>query len=83
MLDPRGAVQTRSSPRRLVRRKGRRKRRTWQCSCCNATVPFCWSCRCGLEICQSCMEENRWGLTCNNITWQCPDCGDWNNFGNQ
>jgi hypothetical protein len=29
------------------------------------------------------MEENRWGLTCNNITWQCPDCGDWNNFGNQ
>jgi len=29
------------------------------------------------------MDENLWGLTCNNITWHCPDCGDWNNFGNQ
>ncbi len=26
-------------------------------------------------ICQKCMYENAWGLTCNNITWECPDCG--------
>jgi hypothetical protein len=29
------------------------------------------------------MHENLWGMTCNNITWQCPDCGDQNGFGNQ
>lgn len=34
-------------------------------------------------MCQICMEENRWGLTCNNIIWECPDCGEWNGYGNQ
>jgi hypothetical protein len=29
------------------------------------------------------MYENLWGMTCNNITWQCPDCGEQNGFGNQ
>jgi hypothetical protein len=29
------------------------------------------------------MNENRWGMTCNNITWECPDCGESNGFGNQ
>ncbi len=29
------------------------------------------------------MDQNRWGMTCNNITWVCPDCGDSNNYGNQ
>ncbi len=29
------------------------------------------------------MEENLWGLTCNYINWECPDCGRWNGFGNQ
>jgi hypothetical protein len=29
------------------------------------------------------MDDNLWGVTCNNITWHCPDCGDWNSFGNQ
>jgi hypothetical protein len=29
------------------------------------------------------MEENRWGMTCNNITWICPDCGLSNGYGNQ
>ena len=29
------------------------------------------------------MLENRWGMTCNNITWWCPDCGRRNNYGNQ
>jgi hypothetical protein len=29
------------------------------------------------------MHQNLWGMTCNGITWQCPDCGDQNGFGNQ
>jgi hypothetical protein len=29
------------------------------------------------------MLENLWGLSCNGITWQCPDCGQQNGFGNQ
>jgi len=29
------------------------------------------------------MYENLWGMSCNNITWQCPDCGGENGFGNQ
>jgi len=34
-------------------------------------------------ICQDCMNENVWGMSCNGITWQCPDCGGQNGFGNQ
>ncbi len=29
------------------------------------------------------MDENVWGLSCNGITWVCPDCGAQNGFGNQ
>jgi len=29
------------------------------------------------------MHENLWGMSCNGITWQCPDCGGQNGFGNQ
>jgi hypothetical protein len=29
------------------------------------------------------MEENFWGISCNGITWQCPDCGEHNGLGNQ
>jgi hypothetical protein len=29
------------------------------------------------------MDENVWGMSCNGITWQCPDCGEQNGFGNQ
>lgn len=29
------------------------------------------------------MEENFWGMSCNGITWKCPDCDDMNGFGNQ
>jgi hypothetical protein len=29
------------------------------------------------------MQENIWGMSCNGITWKCPDCGDQNGFGNQ
>jgi hypothetical protein len=44
---------------------------------------FCWRCRCGFAICQTCMHENAWGMTCNGITWTCPDCGAQNGYGNQ
>lgn len=33
-------------------------------------------------ICPECMQENIWGMTCNNITWVCPDCGAYRGFGN-
>jgi hypothetical protein len=29
------------------------------------------------------MQENFWGLSCNGITWVCPDCGASNGLGNQ
>jgi hypothetical protein len=60
---------------RLMREKG--------CSCCGKRVPFCWTCRCGFTICQDCLLENFWGMSCNGITWQCPDCGAMNGLGNQ
>jgi hypothetical protein len=69
------------------RRPGRKRR--WRrpaeqiCHCCGRTTPFCWHCRCGFDICQTCMNENVWGMSCNHITWQCPDCGELNGFGNQ
>nr|WP_231713915.1 hypothetical protein [Desulfosarcina ovata] len=64
----------------------RRQRRLKQpkiCHCCGKEFPFCWTCRCGFMMCQECMYENVWGLSCNGITWQCPDCGGLNGFGNQ
>ncbi|MBW2524196.1 MAG: hypothetical protein JRI23_08470 [Deltaproteobacteria bacterium] len=66
----------RDGERRRPKTKGR------PCCCCRESAPFCWSCVCGLCICQGCMDENRWGLTCNDITWQCPDCGKWHSYGN-
>lgn len=60
-----------------------RRRRNPVCHCCGQQVPFCWTCRCGFAICQDCMLENFWGVSCNGITWQCPDCGQQNGFGNQ
>ena len=50
------------------------------CDCCRGTFPFCWRCRCGFK---TCMLENLWGMSCNGITWECPDCGGQNGFGNQ
>jgi len=29
------------------------------------------------------MQDNLWGMSCNAITWDCPDCGSGNGFGNQ
>ncbi|MBW1799657.1 MAG: hypothetical protein JRJ85_02900 [Deltaproteobacteria bacterium] len=56
-------------------KKRRRGKKTYHCSCCNEDRPFCWTCPCGFQICNECMEENAWGLTCSGIQWQCPDCG--------
>jgi len=64
-------------------RQKRDKAKESNCNCCNKAAPFCWRCRCGFAICQDCMEENFWGMSCNGITWQCPDCGGQNGFGNQ
>jgi len=55
-------------------RKAKRQREYF-CCCCKKSYQFCWSCSCGFEICQECMYENLWGVTCNNVTWTCPDCG--------
>ncbi|WP_321495780.1 hypothetical protein [uncultured Desulfobacter sp.] len=61
----------------------RRKGRSKTCHCCGADAMFCWQCRCGFSMCQPCMYENQWGMTCNGITWECPDCGAQNGYGNQ
>ncbi|HAO23000.1 MAG TPA: hypothetical protein DCQ37_22645 [Desulfobacteraceae bacterium] len=61
----------------------RRRAAKADCYCCKASVPFCWQCRCGFSMCQDCMEKNFWGLSCNGITWECPDCGAQNGYGNQ
>ncbi|NOZ02655.1 MAG: hypothetical protein GXP54_12310 [Deltaproteobacteria bacterium] len=45
------------------------------CPYCGGEVDFMWTCPCGFRMCQGCMNDNLWGLTCNNITWTCPDCG--------
>lgn len=60
------------------RLKSRRKKGAppERCVCCGVSGTFCWSCSCGFQICQACMQENLWGMTCNNITWVCPDCGN-------
>ena len=66
------------------KRKAKRRSSGIPCPvCCGKTLTFCWSCRCGFAICQECMYENEWGMTCNGITWQCPDCSAQNGFGNQ
>ncbi|HHP7233352.1 MAG TPA: hypothetical protein ACFCUC_01880 [Desulfobacterales bacterium] len=66
-----------------VRRRAKRKP-PFDCHCCRETFPFAWRCRkCGFTICQSCLQENFWGMSCNGIIWQCPDCGEWNGLGNQ
>jgi len=61
----------------------RRQKRPTTCHLCSTADVFCWACRCGFGICQECMEENFWGMSCNGITWQCPDCGAQNGLGNQ
>ncbi|MBI5488378.1 MAG: hypothetical protein HY905_13680 [Deltaproteobacteria bacterium] len=61
----------------------RRRKREYECCCCRRQIAFCWSCKCGFGICQDCMDENAWGMTCNFVTWTCPDCGASNSYANQ
>ena len=64
------------------KRPGRRaKNRT--CQLCKKEYLFCWTCRCGFAMCQNCMNENFWALSCNGIQWGCPECGQLNGYGNQ
>jgi len=72
-----------SANNRTAYREKRRKAKEIPCHCCTVAGTFCWRCRCGFSICQGCMEENVWGMSCNGITWECPDCGGQNGFGNQ
>jgi hypothetical protein len=62
------------------RRRRRRAATKRACPICGQEAAFYWTCRCGFEMCQRCMDENTWGVTCNNITWVCPDCGDVNSY---
>ncbi|MBF0226762.1 MAG: hypothetical protein HQK76_15015 [Desulfobacterales bacterium] len=59
------------------------KKRSKVCHCCKQEEIFCWNCKCGFSICQTCLQQNFWGMSCNGITWVCPDCGDSNGLGNQ
>jgi len=43
---------------------------------CHERRGFLWTCPCGFCICDRCMQREAWGMTCNNITWVCPDCGE-------
>jgi len=48
---------------------------TETCPFCKRPATMMWRCPCGFRMCQSCLEDNLWGLTCNHVTWTCPDCG--------
>ena len=70
-------------PKDQPKEKGRRRREKATlrpCPICGHEQRFLWSCRCGFEMCQTCMDENLWGVTCNNVTWVCPDCGQPNGY---
>ncbi|MBT3312649.1 MAG: hypothetical protein HN737_06015 [Desulfobacterales bacterium] len=68
---------------KLSYREKRLRAKEESCHCCRMKRTFNWPCRCGFNICQECLEENFWGMSCNGITWQCPDCGVHNGLGNQ
>ncbi|MDL2275743.1 hypothetical protein LJC22_06425 [Desulfosarcina sp. OttesenSCG-928-G10] len=77
------SANTRPSPDLSSGAYRRRRKGPKTCHCCKKTVPFCWTCRCGFMMCQDCMYENFSRMSCNGITWQCPDCGELNGYGNQ
>jgi uncharacterized protein (DUF2252 family) len=72
-----------SENRKKSYRQKKELKKSQPCHCCGKHAPFNWYCRCGFTICQDCMNESSWGLTCNGITWVCPDCGAQNGYGNQ
>jgi hypothetical protein len=69
------AEKSSSGGRGTQESKGRRQKPLLPCPFCGRQAAFYWTCPCGFRMCQDCMNENAWGLTCNNLTWTCPDCG--------
>lgn len=73
---------------RALLKLGVRPRSSWRrrklgsagCSACRKDAGFSHGCPCGFRICQGCLDENSWGMTCNGITWECPDCGRFRSF---
>ena len=63
--------------RKRKRSYGRKKE--FRCHVCGKELPFCWTCRCGFQICPECLEKNKWGMS-NDVTWFCPDCGKMRSF---
>lgn len=62
--------------RRISRRERRRRAgQVTHCPLCHGQRSFFWTCPCGFVMCDVCMQRERWGMTCNNMTWVCPDCG--------
>ncbi|WP_027359144.1 hypothetical protein [Desulforegula conservatrix] len=76
-------MQNTSDNKKLSYREKKERQKTRSCHCCKVISSFSWYCRCGFTICQDCMKETAWGLSCNGITWVCPDCGEQNGYGNQ
>lgn len=72
-----------ASPVRAERKRPGRRARNRVCQLCKKEYLFCWTCRCGFAMCQPCMDENFWTLSCNGIQWQCPECSQLNGYGNQ
>ena len=64
-----------TTDRRLSRSELRARSKGGTCPMCREDAPFLWTCPCGFVMCDPCMREEAWGMTCNNITWVCPDCG--------
>ncbi len=56
------------------------RRREHVCTVCEEIFRYAFSCACGFAICQACFDENAWGMTCNHVTWECPDCGGMRSF---
>ena len=65
---------------RLSRAERKKRARRSVCPLCHEKQEFLWICPCGFAICARCMEQEAWGMTCNNITWVCPDCGEVRSF---
>lgn len=76
---------TKKSGRKAKAKPGRARRGrpapAQDCPLCGRPARLFRSCRhCGFEMCQDCTDANLWGITCNHITWTCPDCGEANSF---
>lgn len=82
MSHPDGAYRRPPWSKSEKREPSRRRRPAGphECPLCQVERAMFWRCRCGFEMCQVCMDENLWGLTCNNLTWTCPDCGEVNSL---